>query len=339
MIGEGILALKNPDQITIMDFNSGESNIILDKTVFSFSATSPDGKWLAYGYYPETGNPRIVVVSADIQKKIEIPMGMGWLDNLGTWLDNEHLSFPVWFKQGMIAAMVLVDPFTGKQQEIPSDYPGLERYQLGFSAGAGLHFDYSSVVYDPSLKYVVYPETYVDGYYLTLWNRETKTVITRLLDGSGYGHLPVWLPDGSQVLVVARPQANKPKEWFYISLSGQSQQLTHFGDKLSEFYIQNNASVSPDGHYLAFGLSTQMNGNWWDAGQLVILDLRTQNVMETCIPLSTRDKPVWSPDSHYLAFTEPGSIHPAPVVLLDLEQHLAVQIDIDKEPIGWMAGQ
>lgn len=336
----GLMVIRSPDELIFLDQNFQVQQQTSEGAIGSFAATSPNGNWLAYTYYPKEGSSQIVVVSADGLRKVSVPEEISWMDIIyGAWLDNEQLWFPAAPESGYLASVVVVNPFTRVNQELPSDYPGLEIYLFG-PQGIRLHFGYSSAVYDPSLDLVVYPELTESGYYYTLWDRQAQKVLGRILDDGFYRHLPLWLPDGSGFLVVGMPQANRPKEWFIVDRDGkQIRQLTHFGDSIAQYAIVNGGSISPSGRYLAFGLSLEENAHA-DRGKLIILDLETLKVYNTCIKIGEQ-MPVWSLDSQFVAVSTWNSgfgDETSPILIVHLKEWWAAPVAEGWrfEPVGWL---
>jgi hypothetical protein len=134
----GILVLSSPDGLSLINFSQQTQREI--PGLIDAVGTSPDRKWLSYD---NAGSDKLLVESVDGQIQAQVPLKQGWLYfNQAFWLDNERLWFPVFprIQEGEVAPMVIVNPFTGKQQEIPSDYPGIKQYQYDFSTSPGLHF-------------------------------------------------------------------------------------------------------------------------------------------------------------------------------------------------------
>lgn len=335
----GILVLSSPDGLSLLNF-SQQTQRELPGSIDAVGI-SPDRKWLSYD---NAASGKLLIKSANGEIQAQASLKQGWLTfNQGFWLDNEQLWFPVFprIMQGEVAPMVIINPFTGKQQEIPSDYPGIKSYQYGFSTSPGLHFGYSSVVYHPSLNVVIYPQVADDGWYIVLWDRQAKKIVAKIPDGGLYGHMPLWLPDGKQFVVLARPDWDSPREWIMVSHKGEIRRLTHFEDVYAQFEIGLYASVSPDGHYLAFGLSQDADTNSDHPKQLIILDLKTGEAINTCIPFSFPE-PIWSPDSQYLAvLSRDANNNPPPIVVLSIEQQWAAIVSKESKakPVGWLEAQ
>jgi len=335
----GKLVLSSPEGLSILDFNKQTRREI--KELINYAAVSPNAESLSYSYQPQDEKEKLIIESNEGKIRAQVPVAQGWLTYYGMpWLDNERLWFSVFpdIMQGQVAHVVIINPFTGEQQELSSDYPGLERYQFGMANSPGLHFEYSSVVYNPSLQLVIYPQETEDGWYITLWDRQSQKVLAKLLDGGLYGHPPIWMPDGNQFVVVAKPDWDSPREWEMVSLDGDIRQLTHFKNLYTSFEIGGYASISPDGNYLAFGLSQNDDSNTTRPKQLVILNLKTLEAINTCVSFSN-STPVWSPDSIYIAvLTHNSSNKLSSAVILNIEHKWVANLSesLKAEPVGWM---
>ncbi len=335
----GRLVFSLTTNLSVLDFEQNSKREVNGHN--SGAAVSPDGKWLSYFHLADA---ELTVESADGQVKARIPANTDWLTLLdgGTpWLDNENLWVSTWpdIEKGQSAPVVIINPFTGKQQKLLSNYPNLERYPGGMMNDPGLHFIYSSVSYNPSLEMVAYPEVTKDGdAYITLLDRQSGKVLAKILDGGLYGYFPLWLPGGSQFVVPAQPSQNGPREWMMVSRDGTVKQLTHF-QKLyrKNFEIGSYYSVSPDGNYLAFGLSRNEDTDSNEPKQLMILNLKTLDVTNLCVSY-LYPRPVWSPDSQYLIVKTLVDRNPSAIVAINLQDKWIVDLPEDPyaDPVGWL---
>ena len=109
-----------PDPSILMDMATGEL-ITLPKALYN--VVSPDRTHLAYmDGSDKNGNFTLVVTDPNGQGKILIPWEKDWF-SLVQWLDNQRLviikkSYPLY-------STVILNPFTKKQQELPSNYPDI----------------------------------------------------------------------------------------------------------------------------------------------------------------------------------------------------------------------
>lgn len=303
-------------------------------------AVSPDGKWLAY-YEISNDSPTgmwLTVENAEGQKK-RLPLQKEWFWGAGLkWLDDQRLVYNVLDRNKPIPALypvAVINPFSGEVQEIASDYPG---YPPPWGMEGTLDFFYSSVVYDPTLDLVVYPEVSADGVFVTLWDRHSQKAIAKLEELGIFYHYPLWLPDENQFVVPVIHQG-LVNEWFSINRTGEIHQLTHFGDYFTQADIEL-ASISPNGRYLAFWMS--VSPSKYTDYNLAVLDFETQQVINYCIPGSSEKfagEPVWSPDSRYIALMdffdkETSDSH---VILVDPFEGWATRFVENLTPHGWMA--
>lgn len=341
--GKLVLSVYSYSQVSfgmsILDFTQNRQREI--SHVFENESVSPDGKWLAYFQLGQIDNT-LIVESSDGQVKARIPVGEDWLILMGSppWLDNERLWISTWpdIKKGESAPVVIINPFTGKQQKILSNYPGLERYLVGQLQSAGLHFGYSSAIYDPSLEMVVYPEFAEDGWDITLWDRQSHKALVKIPEIGTYDHSPLWLPDANQFVVPAQPDRNSPREWLMVSRDGTVRQLTHFHDLYGDkFEIGPHYSISPDGNYLAFGLSQNEDTDSSEPKQLMILNLKTLEITIPCISYFY-PRPVWSPDSQYLVVKATMDRKPSGIAVLNLKDQWITDLkeDAASDPVGWL---
>lgn len=320
--------------LSLLNFRQNTQRTI---SVYHYAvSTSPNGKWLSYVTDVTDSSSdeqyKLIVESADGQKKAQVILDSNLIFwDLLPWLDNERMWFPVDTVDANPPTLLL-NPFTGEQQLLTADYPNIHSYYYGPGSGPPLNFGYSNVSYDPSLRYVVYPLDVDDGMYIALWDRETRQIVAKVLGVGKNGPLPLWLPNGSGVVVAAQPAGYEPYEWFLMGKNGEIRRLTHFGDIYSKYGFSQTASLSPDGRYLAFGVKG-----------LTILDLQTLEVVNTCLK-KTFYLPIWSPDSRYLAIHwDDNNKKQDSVLVLDFESGWAVTVFTEEEgalytvaPRGWL---
>jgi Tol biopolymer transport system component len=306
-------------------------------------STSPDGKWLAFCPLSKdspTGQ-WLIVESYDLKQQRKVPMDMGLIYFDNNWLDSQRLIFPLIgtakTDQPRPYSMVVINPFTGSQQELSSNYPDLRLSPAG--SKYSLEFGSSDVVYDPSLSLVVYPEYGLKAYYV-LWDRQRGSVLAKVEDRY-VAQYPLWSSDGKQLAIVVDGNKDLKKfhqdDWFRVSREGQVERLTHFADYFQTAEI-GAANWSPDGQKLAFWLGTDpglcMGQN------LAILDVQTHQVIDTCIPglPNVFQSPVWSLDSRFVAILSMEKDNSTRIILVDIEKGSAYQIPdiVDGRPAGWL---
>jgi len=322
--------------ISLFNFQQQTQRLIAG--YFDGVGTSPDGKWLSYITYVNSNDEVIFIESSDGEKKFQLPFESEWMVFGNPWLSNEQLSFLTW-DGGYGLKTVALNPFTGKQQAFLPDYPNFNNnYLYGPVGSLPLFFRYSNVANDSSLRFVVYPQDNDDGLYDALWDRETNQEIAKVLTGL-YLPPPLWLSDSHAFVVTAFPRKNSQREWFMVGVDGEIRQLTHFADIFPKFKIGIYASVSPDGRYLAFGMSSENDPSISVPMDLVILDLITMDSFNTCI--SFNSDPIWSPDSQYLVVAPDPNPNRSSIIVLNVESGWAASIfpkdDEVRIPDGWLA--
>jgi hypothetical protein len=316
-------------------------------------ATSPDGKWITYEQdFKESSTGAgswLIIQSADGQQHKKVPRDQSWL-NFGdyVWLDNQHLIFNNFINPPDIQRtqadpaypIVVVNPFTREEIELSSDYKELG---LGITGPVGtMGFNYSDVVYDPSLELVIFPAWGGEHNYIILWDRRSQTVLAKVEDRSGgFGHYPLWSPDATQFavpVVNAIQDQHTIEEWYSVSREGQVEQLTHFGDYFSDSDIGPASNWSPDGQKLSFWVD--LSPSPCPGLRLAILDMNTKQITDTCLPGSPdyAPPPIWSLDSRYVVVRDANAAE-MKTILVDFENGQAFDITTligDKTPIGWL---
>jgi hypothetical protein len=268
-------------------------------------STSPDGKWMAYCPRDDASptGQWLIVESADRQQTNKVPtenvFSFGQM-----WLNNKQLIFL--FAQPERTGprpMVVINPFTGEQTELSSDFPELYPPDQGMGR---MGFNIADLVYDPSLDLVIYPSSRGLNTYFIVWDRRANAMLAKIENPSGiFGYFPVWSPDGKQVVfpVIHYIEKNRRSEWFSVSRTGEARQITHFGDYFEIANIAYAPAWSPDSKKLAFLLETTPNLCPTTGMHLAILDIETEQVTNTCFLVSKdygANPPHWSLDSRFL---------------------------------------
>ena len=302
-------------------------------------STSPDGNWLAYWTLSDDSPTGLwlIVESSDRQQKKKAPIDTRLRCFGGDWLDNQRLIFPLIREEYELRPMVVINPFTGEQFELASDYPDLRPDPGGITGS--MQFGISDVVYDPTLDLVVYPQWGPQAY-LVVWNRRTQTVVAKVEDLGPMEHYPLWSSDGKQLALAVTYQYGEQygdfiEEWFRVSREGQVERLTYFADYFVHARV-GAANWSPDGQKLAFWLET--SPSLCPGTRLAVLEVATRQVTNTCVPTPEYfdPPPLWSSDSRYIAVIN-GDNSPHQTILVDFEQSRAFNIITYGSPVGWLA--
>jgi Tol biopolymer transport system component len=333
-VPSGTLVIKMSEGLSLLNFRQQTTRLIPGS--FEGVGTSPDGKWLAYASRYNNGS-ELIVESLNGEKKVPLfPYDRMWFIFGNPWVGNEWLSYLIW-DGGLGLKTVAINPFTSEQKLLLPDYPNFIDYYNG-QGGVPLYFGYSNVVYDPSLRFVVYPKETDYGLYAALWDREASREIAKVFTWGGFLPSPLWFPDSHAFVVTGLSNKESTQEWFMVGIDGKIHQLTHFGDQYTKYEFGDFASLSPDGHYLAFGLSHEGDSSL-NSPELIILDLTTLNAFNTCITFGSNS--IWSPDSQYLVIQHPDTNQKRPsVVVLNVDTGWAASIfpkdDEYRRPVGWL---
>ena len=309
-------------------------------------STSPDGRWLISCKLSERfqSGVELMVTSFDQQQTRRWAFGSSWTWDFGvTWLDDNQLQFNVKQAHSSTTGTYdagIVNVATGARQVIASDYPNLIQAAVGQPGTP--QFIRRSVIYHPSLNWVVYPQTVSDSYYVVLWDRRTKAVVARVADLDPFYNLPLWSPDGEHVAVPVLHQKGKQLdqyayEWFSMTTGGQVEQLTHFEDYFTRVQV-GLGSWSPDGRLLAFWLDAEPSS--CEGQTLAVLTMATRLVTDYCILGSDTlaalaVEPIWSPDSRYIAISSIQN-NGVNAIIVDPSQLWAARIGENAFAAGWL---
>jgi hypothetical protein len=336
----------------LLDMMTGDKIILNEEKddVIGYMNVSPDGKWLAYRhdkFHPASS--QLIITASDGQPLQNIPWDSswgqisGWLDDERLWISRKRGSDPYSIND----VLIVLNPFTRRQQELPVDYPGFVNVYSGPGWGA---FNLSATVYDPTLRRVLYPGGFSK---LILWDVQTNREIAVVAGTISLNMTPRWSPDGQHFLIsgpatlmTSQPQddsGTERMELFGVSRDGEIKQLTHLADLYTEVNFGRYA-WSPDGRYVAFGVRLQPNiypdlypmSKSTNAYRFAILDTVTQEVTNYCVPNTTPAEPVWSPDSRQVVIEDNQSISENNVFVIDITQNIAVNLAENATPVGWM---
>ncbi len=304
-------------------------------------AVSPDRKHLALEYFNKQSWLVVVSVDGSQQKIIQEKDDWGDFD----WLDNERLIINHQSTPGGLASLILLNPFTGKQQELKplADIPLDEPPFWGM-------YTNSRAVYDPTLTRVVYP---VMGAGVDIAFRDVQTgKDLATLAALHHGDTPKWSPDGKQVAFVADTLTALGRDpWYFaeelysFGWNGEINRLTHMTDNAKSVKILE-FSWSPDGRSIAFWVNFVPNAAVHNY-QLSVLDLATGDNVNYCVDgdplpdhhiLRNDSAPIWSPDGSQLLVEarDPNDESEYWVILVDIVHGWAAKIAENLAPVGWM---
>lgn len=312
-------------------------------TLWQFGV-SPDGQHLKYIHsIAETQKYQLVIATSDGKSL--------WSQNVNAvdwdWFDNERLVYLESSENGT-HRFLLLNPFSGEQKHLPADFPGSEAFSSDmvghwFLATRGVP------IYDPTLTRAVYPviEDKQKWPAIILWDTQANKDVAQIVTVDYWGNTPLWTPDGKQFIIATNMDTTKPlataQELFAVSRDGQIRQLTHFMDYYQGIEILDDYSLSPNGKLLAFWITVKPSQ--FDNPRLAVLNIETGEVTNYCIkgdPFADNaaypDLPVWSPDSTQLLVISrpPEDTKVRRVVVVDIGNNYAAQINQDMEPVGWM---
>ncbi len=349
---KGTIVYKNSDDTDAFLWNDETKNVYRfpredGDRLWDFDV-SPDRKHVAYLHTSNTQD-KLVIATADgqpIWSEIRIPDSYYW-----NWFDNERLISSV-IPQNGTPSLFLLNPFTGKRQELRTDFPDSILFSNDLTdPRVYWWFRHGGLpVYDPTLTRILYPECdsqcqdqSKSGWPIALWDVETSQVIARIMTMDNYGDTPVWTPDGTGFIISANIDPKDPNsygsEFFAVSREGQLNQLTHFMDSYGAVDIHDSYSVSPNGKLLAFWILTVPSR--YEGTRLAVLNMETGEVINYCIQSYGSVNPIWSPDGTQLVVFVHDEQAPGirSTVLIDLAGNYAAQIAEDVVPAGWMVSQ
>ncbi|MEP7135737.1 MAG: hypothetical protein ABI904_12470 [Chloroflexota bacterium] len=230
-----------------------------------------------------------------------------------------------WVNDGLIIETgkthIFLNPFTGERRELFEDLPN--RY-----ISQGLRGLYQDVSFDPTLTRALYFawDQKNNIYYFSLWDIANNKEIARISQ-SGFADagLPVqWSSDSKQAILRVWEGDNM---YSFISIHKNGQTETVLRQNASSF------SLSPDNKKLAFWLYNNSKKKW----EFSVRNLQTKEITNYCLeskyfPIT----PIWSVDSQNLVLEFIEDSANASVVLVNLNQGLAIQIAKNAKPIGWL---
>jgi Tol biopolymer transport system component len=158
-----------------------------------------------------------------------------------------------------------------------------------------------------------------------------------------YGGIPVWSPNGEKFVIALAenvPQVRDSADELYIITSdGYSKRITYLTEQYAYVDI-GEYSWSPDGRYIAFWLTIDPRTDFIE--NLAVIDTQALILTSYCIPGkvgggSGAHYPIWSPDGKQLVVENiTNSDNQINVLLVDIQEGIAVNISHDMTPEGWM---
>lgn len=258
---------------------------IPDYGAWSYSATSPNGKYIAYQLYGDNDKRYLAIADADNNILKSMPWQESWYEVL-SWVNDEQLTIANSDENsphGEEKRIVVVSPFKDKLEYI-------NPHGLGYPDYNSVHEPW--VEYDPTLERAVY----FSWNQHILLNTQTKEILATL-SGSGLGYLDLdWSQDGEFVAIAGyAPELSQysghADELYVISRDGKIN-LTHltdfFGAGVKDYSSYGlsieHPSWSLDGRFIAFWESDNLNknGEWDRDWRLAILDVKTMEITSYC---------------------------------------------------------
>lgn len=343
----GVLVLEHSNYGSgfFIDMASGQKSAINQdgSTLVGDFAISPDKNWLAYSQAQRgTGSEEFVVQSLDGVKKFATEVDDQKVQTIAYWLNNDVLLLWNHAPSQPLDTIDFYNPFTEEQEVMPMDYPGI----LPFDDDAW-DFSWPSItIYAPTLDHLVYLKNTKEEEYipndatLVLWDRKAQLPIKEV-DNFGYASVyPLWKADGSGLIFVKANPGNPPEtfmdEIFYLSVEGDLKQLTNLAHDFQNVVIFSY-QWSPDEQYLAFEMEADLSRGQTPTSHLMILEMNTIQIVDTCLDPYQFTNLVWSPDGRYLAYSEQLADENTQAVVIDLETKEGFALEQNLLPVGWMS--
>lgn len=331
--------------VTINDFNHAGSVVSPDKTQIAYIRVPAD----------EDGNPtrdsELVIATMDDTRLSTMPWERDWITIEGWTSDRRLVIHAIEFGSSVNedsssgSYYLVVDPFTGSQEDLFKDFPGFFNPQLGDGTS-----DWWGVSYSPDLTRAVYLRYLPDDpemFTYAVWDLENQQLLATMEGVYTYftvfgtmASRPVWSPDGSYFALIGLnmdpPEGVEYSEYelFRVSRDGAAEQLTH----LSPVAVLQGLrfSWSPDGQKIALILDT-----WYDTrhSHIALLDIETLEVIDYCVSLTGayEVKLIWSPDSkQFIAYSQVEWDQNGQSILIDIDGGFAARLADDLELVGWM---
>ncbi|PKO15292.1 MAG: hypothetical protein CVU39_11860 [Chloroflexi bacterium HGW-Chloroflexi-10] len=304
---------------------------------------SPDGKWIAYeGSYSKKNrlyiDSALTLLNQTEEKSIGLEIKQPY--RLKRWVDADTLL--IHYEDPEAPYLYLTsffDPVSGDEYIFSiRDLPNYYDEDGGAFMVANYWLD-GDLVPDPTMTRIIYPAIdQTDSYvYNILWDSKEEKIITRFQYMVIAFNEPFWALDGSDFIMRNFLEKEKGKwysDWFLMSREGDYRQITSFMDFMEIGYYFDDISRSPDGRYLVFRLSYEMDG--LDKAKYILLDIKSSELSGFCIDSSyeegSMNTPVpWSPDSRYIEIDLKEGI-----LIVNVEERTATKIAEDVFAYGWI---
>jgi hypothetical protein len=130
-----------------------------------------------------------------------------------------------------VYSTVVLNPFTGEQKELASNYPNI---QTTFQINLWGKYNFSETVYDPTLTRVLYMEEVPGDNAFVLWDIPNEKFLGRYKnDIWNYGQNPKWSPEGDRLAISideGSESATSAEDLYLLSRDGELSRLTFFSD-------------------------------------------------------------------------------------------------------------
>lgn len=254
---------------------------------------------------------------------------------------------------------LIFNPFTGEQKNLSTNFPQfINRSVADYPYWEGWY----GITYNPLTTLAIYPRI-IEGndemFTYGVWDIKNNQLLISLesifVGSSVFNNiysLPQWSPSGSQFAFRGTVITEEPVifELYKVSQDRTITQLTH----LSHFaFVQDsNFSWSPDEKHIAMFLNNWGSDIWRESARIALLNTETFDITDYCIAIkgdifqnsssptpiySLPSAPIWSPDGKRFLVVNwvEGQ---ANLILVDIEKKIAVNIENNFEPLGWMVG-
>jgi hypothetical protein len=334
---KGYIVLKRSTRLYLYNLET-ETNVEIGHDIFG-AILSPDQKYI---FYKDCIGIECTHYIADVNGVINSsPSSDEWY--LDRWVDNTHIEFHHSIEP--YNSILILNPFTEEKEILSLDLPNAYHTP-------GIDHPWFNNAIDATRERIIYFDTEGIGRVI-LWDIPSSKILAWLpypvpegkLPGIYYDYLNGWSPDNSQFVInspvgdtIATDDGNPAvEELFTISRDGQAEQLTHLSNKylLTRFY---DMSWSPDGRYIAFWVSLSENKDDVIGDlpvNLMILDMKTKEVIDYCITSLSPSTLSWSADSKQIVV---GRVigQPEAVYILNRTANLLEKVNSMLAPQGWM---